>query len=938
MGFFDRIRNWFRRDVANEANMDASHTSPDDAKRETGENSGQEYDIDRAGLLSNGNVSAWVIPNLDVTPLEMIVPSDVAYATEERAQEAESDNQTTSNAAEVYSTNDASTKPMPLQPTNTYADAVLATTASKVTSIQPKTSPFIPETDGTIDLAGKQGLQRKEGAAAALTSARSSLAEDPDAQAADGIAESGDTDDSGNGPETSKPIELPTDIVNATLSPSAASFQSKVPSAKPGIGGSNETCEMDVFENKEEAMAALASMLSSPTVDILKAIYTIAVISPTDNEQVTVVSTGRESKKGSLEFTPGRMQSPQDLQDGVEGAIKESPLGYPAVGETTPKLPTRDQTMDVAEAYKRGPAEYYQKYYRSCQELAFTLETFSSELQANRVYDRLDPCSLLLSAVVSQTPCYIWTIDGLSSQQHDATIKGELAELLSMGYTALFNLELKTNVAPYSGNKTYSIQAVPTLSRPDKLGGIEVVPSKLFSSRKKASDIHDRIVNLCKEGTLLPCEALAAELVTLGATRAKIAEYTGWDDGETKRWIDAAYGKLGVSSKIALEKRLGITVSMASRRAQKAASQEKGLTQQAKADSGTNTNITDNISFTFHIAGTAHHRRGANLLEDGDVTSLSAKREPNNEYDEYAIAIRCYGYKAGYVPAEDAEEIAELMDDGYSVEFTEITTSYYYKKKRKKINLSFGEYFYEYEEDYDHPIPTATVSVVCKKRDVPAGKPNLKGFNAIGGRKQNYGPGVQINGIHYVAIGDFIVRSHGYSCSHKGHEMTPVEASVTVLVANSILVEQKFRAFYCEQCGMYFVTDTAFERIARGGKLCCRVIGMEEILNPKESIGRFSDFAPESLIHQYGYNVNKTDGLSKESRQAILTFIVENDIMGLYDIISFLEGLIRTRLGMRNMKDAIDKWRDDVTFLEHYQPPKRSLKVGTLYARKSMLR
>lgn len=116
--------------------------------------------------------------------------------------------------------------------------------------------------------------------------------------------------------------------------------------------------------------------------------------------------------------------------------------------------------------------------------------------------------------------------------------------------------------------------------------------------------------------------------------------------------------------------------------------------------------------------------------------------------------------------------------------------------------------------------------------------------------------------------------------------------------------------------------------------LCCRVVEFEDVVNPKKGKGFASNFAAESTIHQFGYNANKDEDLSNGERQAILSFIIENKIMKTYEIVSFLEGLISLRSGNPRMEDAISKWKADVNFLEHYHPPKQSLKVGTMYARK----
>ncbi len=194
------------------------------------------------------------------------------------------------------------------------------------------------------------------------------------------------------------------------------------------------------------------------------------------------------------------------------------------------------------------------------------------------------------------------------------------------------------------------------------------------------------------------------------------------------------------------------------------------------------------------------------------------------------------------------------------------------------------------------------------------------------------------NAVSYVNVADFVVKSHGYSCNHLQHEMEPVKASVTVIVGETRLEERTFRAFYCRQCEKYFVSEGEFERLTRRARLCCKVIALDEVVNPKKGRGLYAKYAEESLIHQYGYNVNEQDDPGPAGRRAILSFIIENGIMGQYQVIAFLENLIRSRTGMSNMQNAIAKWKSDVAFLNSYAPPKRTLKVGRMYAKKSKVR
>ncbi len=65
------------------------------------------------------------------------------------------------------------------------------------------------------------------------------------------------------------------------------------------------------------------------------------------------------------------------------------------------------------------------------------------------------------------------------------------------------------------------------------------------------------------------------------------------------------------------------------------------------------------------IAGTTHCKE-IGTIEDKIIPEkvLTMKREPDNEFDEFAIAIYCDTFRIGYVPAEMNLVCSRLMDAG----------------------------------------------------------------------------------------------------------------------------------------------------------------------------------------------------------------------------------------------------------------------------------
>lgn len=101
--------------------------------------------------------------------------------------------------------------------------------------------------------------------------------------------------------------------------------------------------------------------------------------------------------------------------------------------------------------------------------------------------------------------------------------------------------------------------------------------------------------------------------------------------------------------------------------------------------------------------------------------------------------------------------------------------------------------------------------------------------------------------------------------------------------------------------------------------------------------------AEESILHQMGYNVGKTDNLSDSQRWIILECMVDNNIASKSKIVAYLNSFIRRNGNKSNMEDSVDKWICDRTHIQNYKiDSDRWVKVGNLsiskYKKNSILR
>ncbi len=160
----------------------------------------------------------------------------------------------------------------------------------------------------------------------------------------------------------------------------------------------------------------------------------------------------------------------------------------------------------------------------------------------------------------------------------------------------------------------------------------------------------------------------------------------------------------------------------------------------------------------------------------------------------------------------------------------------------------------------------------------------------------------------------FLIRVSTMPCTSKGHKIEPIEANIDVLTKDGNEKEVLIKAYYCTNCGKYYILDSEFDRIRKIGQPLCQIY--EEIRYIQD--GYYSNLNPESTMHSYGYNVNQAEDLTAKQRQNILKFLIDQEIMLRSDITDFLSYLIKQRKHIPRMKKAIERWKEDIDFVHSY--------------------
>lgn len=189
----------------------------------------------------------------------------------------------------------------------------------------------------------------------------------------------------------------------------------------------------------------------------------------------------------------------------------------------------------------------------------------------------------------------------------------------------------------------------------------------------------------------------------------------------------------------------------------------------------------------------------------------------------------------------------------------------------------------------------------------------------------------------HIEMKDFLVRSNAFQCRNRLHSMQEVDALVDVLDNSNHIKNIKVAAGYCEQCNVYFIMDSVYQRLKSYGIILCRISDGKDYFNKSSSAGMH--LSQESLLMQYGYNVSQVRGLSIEQRQKILALIVDNKIMSRNEIIGYLNFFIRQRKAMPKMQNAIKKWEQDKKYVEKYRVGQyRTVKVNGIKNNKKTVR
>lgn len=152
----------------------------------------------------------------------------------------------------------------------------------------------------------------------------------------------------------------------------------------------------------------------------------------------------------------------------------------------------------------------------------------------------------------------------------------------------------------------------------------------------------------------------------------------------------------------------------------------------------------------------------------------------------------------------------------------------------------------------------------------------------------------------------FIFKSlRSLSCNKNDHKVVPDSMSVLLINKNESINIPVHR---CLTCGRTFIGEQTL-------KLFISDFGLPFISRKYDSSYK-ADY-PEyemSELYSFGYNVRQ-NGMTKEDRRALLTFLLKNKKMSNFQIVRDLENAINRFENQANFILAVQKWKEDLRFV-----------------------
>lgn len=185
------------------------------------------------------------------------------------------------------------------------------------------------------------------------------------------------------------------------------------------------------------------------------------------------------------------------------------------------------------------------------------------------------------------------------------------------------------------------------------------------------------------------------------------------------------------------------------------------------------------------------------------------------------------------------------------------------------------------------------------------------------------------------AILDFknvIVKTSFRKCEKDNHD-TCIRNAIIYILNNTThqIVPETLPLLYCKDCNVYYMYEDQYITLTKKGRILCRVYNTKQWQESGHTTDLFGSLNMESIFKICGYRVDANSNIPDQARHSLLDFIIQRNIVNLNQTLNFLHWLISIKKDMPHMRNAVEKWKNDLNYINNkYQEDVKAVTVKSI--------
>lgn len=177
-----------------------------------------------------------------------------------------------------------------------------------------------------------------------------------------------------------------------------------------------------------------------------------------------------------------------------------------------------------------------------------------------------------------------------------------------------------------------------------------------------------------------------------------------------------------------------------------------------------------------------------------------------------------------------------------------------------------------------------------------------------------------------------IVKSSFRKCEKDNHD-TCIRNAIIYILNNTThqIVPETLPLLYCKDCNVYYMYEDQYITLTKRGRILCRVYNTKQWQESGYTTDFFGSLNMESIFKICGYRVDANSNIPDQARHSLLDFMIQRNIVNLNQTLNFLHWLISTRKDMTHMRNAVEKWKNDLNYINNkYQENVKAVTVKSI--------